>query len=202
MNSTTTKSPQSGTQNEGKSSSEKMSTGSNEFTTLFVDGLKDIYYAENALLKALPKMAKNATAPELIDALTGHLEETKGHVARLEEVFSLMGKKAQAKKCPAIEGLITEAEEIMTDNPKGAVRDAGIIAAGKKVEHYEMGTYQFLSALGKKLGETRAASLLDATLNEEMAADSKLSSIAESHILTNVGSTDKKNAQSFSGSSK
>jgi len=146
---------------------------------LFVDGLKDIYWAEKALTKALPKMIKNATEEELSTALTDHLEETKGHVTRLEEVFEAIGEKAVAKKCEAMAGLIKEAEEIMEESEEGVVRDAGIIMAGQKVEHYEIATYGTLSSFAKTLGEDEAVSLLEETLQEEKNADEKLSEIAE-----------------------
>lgn len=149
---------------------------------LFVDGLKDIYWAEKALTKAIPKMIKNATSEELIEALTNHLEETQEQVERLEEVFVSIGETPQAKKCEAMIGLIKEAEEIMKNTEKGMVRDAGIIAAGQKVEHYEIATYGTLCSFAKTLGEEEAASLLVETLNEEKGADEKLTEIAESCI--------------------
>src|SRR3954467_7843393 len=108
---------------------------------LFEDELKDIYWAEKALTKALPKMAKNATSPDLSDAILNHLKETEGQVANLEEVFSLLEKKPQAKKCEAMAGLIKEGQEIMKEADKGGMRDAGIISAGQKIEHYEIATY-------------------------------------------------------------
>jgi len=145
---------------------------------LFEDELKDIYWAEKALTKAIPKMIKNATDSELVEALTGHLQETKEHVIRLEEVFSSIGAKALAKKCEAMEGLTKEAEEIMGATAKGVVRDAGIILAGQKVEHYEIATYGTLWAFAKALGEEKAADLLEETLNEEKEADKKLSAIS------------------------
>lgn len=147
---------------------------------LFVDELKDIYWAEKELTKAIPKMIKNATADELVEALTGHLEETKTHVTRLEEVFSSIGEKAVAKKCEAMAGLTKEAGEIMEDTEQGVVRDAGIILAGQKVEHYEIATYGTLASFARTLGEEEAASLLEETLNEEKDADEKLSEISDS----------------------
>ena len=147
---------------------------------LFVDELKDIYWAEKELTKAIPKMIKNATSGELVEALTGHLEETKNHVTRLEEVFSSIGEKAVAKKCEAMAGLTKEAGEIMEDTEKGVVRDAGIILAGQKVEHYEIATYGTLASFAKILGENEAVSLLEETLNEEKTADVKLSQISDS----------------------
>ncbi len=149
---------------------------------LFVNELKDIYWAENALTKAIPEMVKNATSEELVAALTGHLEETKEHVKRLEEVFSLIKEKAEAKKCEAMAGLIKEAEEIMKSTEKGVVRDAGIILAAQKVEHYEIATYGTLFSFAKTLGEDKAAELLQKTLSEEVGADVHLTEIAEAFI--------------------
>ncbi len=149
---------------------------------LFVNELKDIYWAENALIKAIPEMAKNATSKELVIALTGHLEETKAQVTRLEEVFSLVKEKVEAKKCEAMAGLVKEAEEIMKSTEKGMVRDAGIILAAQKVEHYEIATYGTLLSFAKTLGEDHAADLLQKTLSEEMGADVKLTEIAESFV--------------------
>ena len=147
---------------------------------LFVDELKDIYWAEKALTKAIPKMIKNATSPELVDALTSHLEETKNQVTKLEEVFSAIGEKAVAKKCEAMDGLTKEAEDIMESTVQGVVRDAGIISAGQKVEHYEIATYGTLVSFAKTLGENEAASILEEILNEEKSADEKLSEISDS----------------------
>ena len=145
---------------------------------LFEDELKDIYWAEKALTKALPKMIKNASDTELIDALTQHLEITKEQVLRVEMVFKSLGVKAEAKKCEAMAGLIKESEEIMESTESGVVRDAGIISAGQKVEHYEIASYGTLCSMAKTLGEQEAATLLNQTLNEEKEADSKLSEVA------------------------
>jgi ferritin-like metal-binding protein YciE len=172
-------------QNGKKSAAQKVkptSEAAQDLRELFEDGLKDIYWAEKALVKALPKMAKNATSEELADALNNHLEETKGQVTRLEQVFELLGKKAQAKKCDAMEGLLKEGEGIMEETEVGPVRDAGIIAAGQKVEHYEIASYGTLAAFASLLGEDEAARLLHETLEEEKAADSKLTEVAESAI--------------------
>lgn len=147
---------------------------------LFVDELKDIYWAEKELTKAIPKIIKNASSEDLVEALTDHLEQTENQVARLEEVFSSIGEKAVAKKCEAMAGLTKEAGEIMEATEKGVVRDAGIILAGQKVEHYEIATYGTLLSFAKILGEAEAASLLEETLNEEKAADEKLSDISDS----------------------
>ncbi len=149
---------------------------------LFEDSLKDIYWAEKALVKAIPKMVKNATSAELVTALKDHLSVTKVQVTRLEEVFALLGKPVRAKKCDAMEGLIKEAEGIMEDTEQGVVRDAGIIAAGQKVEHYEIASYGTLCAFAKMLKEYDAAALLHESLQEEKEADMKLSAVAETSV--------------------
>jgi ferritin-like metal-binding protein YciE len=156
----------------------------------FEDSLKDIYWAEKALTKALPKMAKKATAPELVKAIENHLGETEAQVKKLEEVFETIGKKAQAKKCEAMNGLIKEAEEIMKETDAGAMRDAGIIAAGQKVEHYEIATYGTLTTFAKTLGLEHAAKLLHEILEEEKAADEKLTEVATSTINVHAAETD------------
>jgi ferritin-like metal-binding protein YciE len=149
---------------------------------LFEDELKDIYWAEKALTKAIPKMIKNATSQELIAALTSHLADTERQVTRAEQVFESIDKKAVAKKCAAMEGLIKEAGEIMESCEKGAMRDAGIISAGQKVEHYEIASYGTLRQFAETLGLSEAVTLLAATLEEEKAADEKLSDIATSAV--------------------
>lgn len=149
---------------------------------LFIDELKDIYWAEKALVKALPKMVKNATTGNLIIAIEKHHEETKNHVSRLEEVFSLIGEKAVAKKCDAMDGLLKEGESILEDTEPGAVRDAGIILASQKIEHYEIATYGTLVAYAGTLGEIKAAELLKETLEEEKNADSILTYAAYNYI--------------------
>ena len=147
-------------------------------TELFQDGLKDIYWAEKALTKALPKMAKNATSQELIDALNNHLIETEGQIGRLEQVFELAGQKATAKKCDAMAGLIEEGSGILEETEIGVVRDAGIIAACQKIEHYEIATYGTLRQFAETLGMSEAASLLEQTLEEEKGADKALTVVA------------------------
>lgn len=149
---------------------------------LFEDSLKDIYWAEKALTKALPKMAKNATSENLKAALEDHLNVTKEQVSRLEQVFEIIGKKATAKKCDAMEGLIKEGESIMEETELGPVRDAGIIAASQKIEHYEIATYGTLCAFAKTLGEDEAAALLHTTLAEEKEADVTLTEAAYNTI--------------------
>ena len=145
---------------------------------LFIDSLKDIYWAENALLTALPKMAANSTSPKLASGIKEHIEVTKLQVTRLEDVFKLLGEKAQGKKCEAMAGLIKEGESILEETAPGPVRDAGIIAASQKVEHYEIATYGTLCAFAKTLGENDAAKLLTQTLAEEKEADALLSDAA------------------------
>jgi len=149
---------------------------------LFIDSLKDIYWAEKALTKALPKMAKNATSENLKAALEEHLTVTQEQVSRLEQVFEIIGKKAAAKKCDAMEGLIKEGESIMQETQPGAVRDAGIIAASQKIEHYEIATYGTLCAFAKTLGEDEAVQLLEMTLAEEKEADVTLTEAAYNTI--------------------
>jgi len=170
-----------------KKGSSKEATGLRE---LFMAELKDIYWAEKALLKALPKMSKNATAQELVAALEDHLVVTQTQVDRLEQVFEALGKKAVAKKCEAMAGLIKESEEIMKETEEGVVRDAGIISAGQKVEHYEIASYGTLVAFATTLGESAAAELLMQTLNEEKEADQTLSAIAESSINVEAAEQD------------
>lgn len=166
------------------SSNENSSKGmqSSQLMKLFEEELKDIYWAEKALTKAIPKMIKNATSKELIQALEDHLEETKEQVTRVEQVFEVIGKKATAKKCEAMEGLIKEAEAIMEECEEGPMCDAGIISAGQKVEHYEIASYGTLRQFAETLGLDEAADLLLTTLNEEKAADEKLTEVALSAV--------------------
>lgn len=172
---------------QSKSGNSKVAHGLNQ---LFEDMLKDIYWAEKALTKALPKMIKKATSEELTEALKAHLEETLGHVERCEQVFEKLGKPAKAKKCEAMDGLIKEAQEIMESTEEGVVRDAGIIAAGQKVEHYEIASYGTMCAFAKILGQEEIAGMLEATLNEEKQADEKLTQVAESSINVEAAEKD------------
>jgi len=149
---------------------------------LFEDELKDIYWAEKALTKALPKMAKNASNSELVEAIENHLVETEGQIEKLEQVFQSIDKKAVAKKCEAMAGLVKEGEEIMKDTKKGPQRDAGIISAAQKVEHYEIASYGTLRTFASVLGLDVAVQLLDEILDEEKNADSTLTEIAVSTI--------------------
>lgn len=157
-------------------------TAAEELKELFEDALKDIYWAEKALTKAIPKMHKNATSEKLKDVLAEHLTETEQQIKRLEEVFRLIGKKAVAKKCDAMEGLIEEGKSILEETTLGAVRDTGIIAAAQKIEHYEIATYGTLVAWAETLGEQEIADLLEVTLNEEKNADLTLSDAAYNDI--------------------
>ncbi len=149
---------------------------------LFLHTLKDIYFAEKEITKALPKMIKAADAKELARALESHLEETKGQVERLEEVFKLLGKKPQGEKCPAIEGILEEGEELMKEIKDPDTRDAAMIAAAQAVEHYEITRYGTLVSWAELLELPDAAKLLSATLKEEHNADSKLTKLAESKL--------------------
>lgn len=149
----------------------------------FIDELKDIYWAEKHLVKTLPKMAKAASSEELKAALTDHTEVTQNQVTRLEQVFELLGEKAQAKKCDAMEGITKEGESILEETEEGtSTRDVGIILAGQKAEHYEISTYGGLAQLATTLGLNEVAELLAQTLAEEKEADSLLSEIAENSI--------------------
>lgn len=150
---------------------------------LFNDSLKDIYWAEKHLIKALPKLKKAATSPELRTALDEHLNVTKEQAAQVERVFELMGKKAQGKKCEAMEGLVKEAESIVEETEAGtATRDVGIIMAAQKVEHYEIASYGSLAQLAKTMGLGEAKTILGNILNQEKEADKLLSKIATSNI--------------------
>jgi ferritin-like metal-binding protein YciE len=149
----------------------------------FMDQLKDIYYAEQQLLKALPKMEKACTTEELKEAFGDHLRQTEKHVKRLEKAFEIMGEDPQGKKCEAIEGLIKESESIIEETEEGTMtRDAALIMAAQKVEHYEIATYGGLVQLAITIGQHKASELLDKTLMEEEDTDHLLTTIAESHI--------------------
>ncbi len=166
--------------NEVKGKGKEMNS---QLTNLFVDSLKDIYWAEKALTKALPKMAKASTSDDLRSAFQDHLTETQTQIERLESVFEIIGQKAQAKKCEAMAGLTKEAEEMISATEKGSeTRDVALIMAAQKVEHYEIATYGSLATLAAQLGYDDAKELLGQTLNEEKNADSLLTEIALSHI--------------------
>jgi ferritin-like metal-binding protein YciE len=145
---------------------------------LLIDELKDLYYAEKHLVKALPKMAKAASSSELKDAFTGHLEETKGHVERLEQAFEILGESAKTKTCHAMDGLIKEGGEAIDMDGPSALRDADLIGAAQRVEHYEMAAYGTARAFAEALGQDDVVALLQSTLDEEGNANKKLNTIA------------------------
>ncbi|WP_426485249.1 ferritin-like domain-containing protein [Flavobacterium sp. 2] len=178
----TKKAPAKTTQSKGGRAVKAKSNAAEGLRELFIDSLKDIYWAEKALTKALPKMAKNATSENLITAINAHLTVTEGQVQRLEQVFELLGEKAAAKKCDAMEGLIKEGESIMEETQEGPVRDAGIISASQKIEHYEIASYGTLAAFALTLQEDEAAALLQQTLEEEKEADTILTEVAYNTI--------------------
>ena len=145
---------------------------------LLMEEMQDIYSAEKQLVKALPKMAKASASPELRAAFEEHLRETEGHVDRLERAFDLMGSKTKSKTCKGMEGLIKEGKEVMDEEADPPVHDAGLIAAAQKVEHYEIGSYGTMATFAKLLGQSEVEALLKETLDEEKAADEKLTRIA------------------------
>jgi ferritin-like metal-binding protein YciE len=149
---------------------------------LYTDELRDLYNAENQLLKALPKMAKAASSDDLKDAFEKHLEQTKGHVERLEQVFEALGEKPKGKTCRAMKGLIEEGSEILKEDGEESVIDAGIIVAAQKVEHYEIAGYGSVRTFAHRLGQNKAAELLQATLDEESETNEVLNRLAESIV--------------------
>jgi ferritin-like metal-binding protein YciE len=151
----------------------------NSLRHLYLEELKDLYNAENQLVKALPKMAKAATSEELRAGFEEHLEQTKGHVSRLEEIFEAMEESPKGKKCKGMEGLITEGSEMIGEDPGDEELDAGLISAAQRVEHYEIAGYGSVRTYARLLGDEDAASLLEETLKEEKETDQKLSSLAE-----------------------
>jgi ferritin-like metal-binding protein YciE len=146
---------------------------------LYIDELKDIYNAENQLVKALPKMAKTANSEELRTGFEEHLEQTRGHVQRLEQIFKELGEKPSGKKCKGMEGLVAEGQEIMGEDFEDDVMDAALISAAQRVEHYEIAAYGCVRTWADLLGESEASSLLDKTLEEEKETDEKLTQLAE-----------------------
>jgi ferritin-like metal-binding protein YciE len=149
---------------------------------LFFEQLRDIFDAEKQIIKALPKMAKAAEAEELRAAFEEHLDQTRGHLERLERIFDLLGKKARGKSCQAMEGLIAEGEDILDADADPMVRDAGLIAAAQRIEHYEMAAYGCLHSWAQQLNNAKAAELIEETLREEKETDQKLTHIAESIV--------------------
>ena len=151
----------------------------NGLRELYLDELRDLYNAENQLLKALPKMAKAASSDELRNGFQEHLEQTKGHVERLEQIFEALDESPKGKKCAGMEGLVKEGAEVMQEDFEGAVMDAALIGAAQRVEHYEIAAYGTVIAFAEQLGESEHSSLLKETLDEEKETDEKLTSLAE-----------------------
>ncbi|HEV3392183.1 MAG TPA: ferritin-like domain-containing protein [Chthoniobacterales bacterium] len=167
---------------------------------LYIEELRDLYSAENQLLKALPKMAKGAASTELKQAFDNHLEETEGHVERLEEIFEDLDENPKGKTCQAMKGLVEEGSEILEEEGEESVLDAGIIAAAQKVEHYEIASYGTVRTFAELLGEKEAVKLLQQTLDEEGAADEKLNELAED--IVNPEALSQGEELATSGSSK
>lgn len=162
--------------------SKKTKASAKGLEELFLDGLKDIYYAEKKILKALPKMAKGADSEKVSAAFEKHRDETEGQVERLEQIFEAMGKAARGKTCPAIDGIIEEGSEILEEYDGSPAIDAGLVAAAQAVEHYEIARYGTLIAWAGQLGMNDAVSLLQATLKEESATDEALNALGEGGV--------------------
>lgn len=169
---------------------------------LFEDTLRDIYYAEKAIIKNLPKMARKAQSDDLKAAFEEHIAQTEEQVARLEQIFEMIGKSARGKRCPAIDGLAEEASEIMQEAKDKTVRDAGMLAAAQAVEHYEIARYGSLAAWADKLGMADAAELLRTTLQEEKDTDAKLSELALSEINVEADEAEPKTKGNAKGGRK
>jgi ferritin-like metal-binding protein YciE len=169
---------------------------------LMVDELKDLYSAENQLLKALPKMAKKASSDVLKQAFTGHLKETEGHVKRLQQIAKILDIELGGKKCHAMEGLVEEGSEVLEEDGPEAVIDAALIGAARRVEHYEMAAYCSTRAMAEQLGNDDVAKLLEQTTNEEQAADDKLKAIAVDEVLPAAGNADEEDQEESPRSAK
>ena len=146
---------------------------------LYIDELKDLYSAENQLVKALPKLAKAASSDELREGFEQHLEQTKGHVQRLEQIFEMLGESPKGKTCAGMKGLVEEGQEMIDQDFEGSIKDAGLIGAAQRVEHYEIAGYGTVKAFAQTLGETEHVELLEQTLEEEKETDEKLTELAE-----------------------
>ena len=153
-------------------------SGVNTIDQLFVEELKDIYSAETQITKALPKMAKASTSEELKTAFEEHLEETEGQIERLDQIFETLGVSPKGKTCEGMKGVLTEGEEVLKETEKGDIRDSALISAAQRVEHYEMAAYGAVRTYAQKLGKQQIVGLLEETLEEEKAADKKLTQIA------------------------
>lgn len=199
MKSKTAKPSQNGTMKKNKENNGESEPGiAQGLRRLFVNELQNIYWVEIAINKAIPKLIKKATAVILVEALTRHLDVSKEHVTKLEEVFSSIGEKVEPQKCKSMLGLIKEAKEIMKKTETEMIRDVAIILAVQKVEHYEIATYGTLCSFAKTLGETYVASLLHEILEQEKAAGKKLYEIAESFIIGETAGIEKVENTTFS----
>jgi ferritin-like metal-binding protein YciE len=167
----------------------------NRLKHLYVEELKDLYNAENQLVKALPKMVKASTSEDLRDGFAEHLEQTKGHVARLEQIFKALGESPKGKKCKGMEGLIEEGAEMIEEDPDPEELDAGLISAAQRVEHYEIAGYGCVIAYAKVLGENQAADLLAQTLGEEKETNEKLTELSQLINLEAAESGDEEEEQ-------
>ncbi len=168
----------------------------NALKELYVDELKDIYNAENQLVKALPKMAKTATSDELRTGFEEHLEQTRGHVQRLEQIFKALGEKPTGKKCKGMEGLVAEGQEMMDEDFEDDLMDAALISAAQRVEHYEIAAYGTVRTYAELLGEDEAVTLLEQTLEEEKETDQKLSDLASDINVKAIGDASEKDSSS------
>src|SRR6201987_3684655 len=170
---------------------------------LYIDELKDLYSAENQLVKALPKMAKASSSDELRQGFEEHLEQTRGHVQRLEEIFNALGENPKGKKCAGMEGLVKEGGEVMEEDFEGALMDAALIGAAQRVEHYEIAAYGTASEFAKILGESEHVRLLEETLQEEKETDEKLTELAkEINPQANEGARESEETKSTSKRSR
>jgi ferritin-like metal-binding protein YciE len=174
----------------------------NRLKHLYVEELKDLYSAENQMVKALPKMIKAATSKDLRAGFEGHLEQTKGHVSRLDEIFKALGESPKGKKCKGMEGLIKEGGEMIEEDPAPEELDAGLISAAQRVEHYEIAGYGCVRTYAKLLGENEAEALLQETLEEEKKTDAKLTQLAENINLEAAGSEESDNGNSITRKAK
>jgi len=166
---------------------------------LMVEELKDLYSAENQLLKALPKMAKKASSAQLKEAFTGHLKETEGHVKRLQQIAKLLEVDLGGKKCHAMEGLVEEGSEVLEEDGPDTVIDSALIGAARRVEHYEMAAYCSTRGMAEELGNDQVAKLLEETTNEEEAADNKLKAIAQDEVFPQAAGEDAESEEDKNG---
>jgi ferritin-like metal-binding protein YciE len=168
----------------------------NDLRELYIDELKDIYDAENQLIKALPEMAKSATSDQLRAGFEEHLEQTRTHAQRLEQIFNELGEKAKGKKCKGMQGLVNEGKEVMGEDFEADVMDAALISAAQRVEHYEIAAYGTVRTFAEVLGDTQAAGLLAQTLEEEKETDKKLTDLSRNINFEAAGGTSETGASS------